>query len=230
LSQRIEPRIEASWKARLADEFNTASFSQLKAFLLAERQAGKVLYPPGSKIFAAFDHTPWDRLKVVIVGQDPYHGPGQANGLCFSVNPGVQPPPSLVNIFKELSSDLDCPIPRHGDLSHWAREGVLLLNATLTVEARRAGSHQDKGWEAFTQAVIEKVVAEKDHVVFILWGKYAQAKEAVIDTTRQRVIKSPHPSPFSADRGFFGSKPFSRTNAILSDWGLEPVDWVIPDE
>jgi uracil-DNA glycosylase len=229
LSQRIEPRIEASWKARLADEFNTASFSQLKAFLLAERQAGKVLYPPGSKIFAAFDHTPWDRLKVVIVGQDPYHGPGQANGLCFSVNPGVQPPPSLVNIFKELSSDLDCPIPRHGDLSHWAREGVLLLNATLTVEARRAGSHQDKGWEAFTQAVIEKVVAEKDHVVFILWGKYAQAKEAVIDTTRQRVIKSPHPSPFSADRGFFGSKPFSRTNAILSDWGLEPVDWVIPD-
>lgn len=230
MSQRIEPRIEASWKARLADEFNTASFSQLKAFLLAERQAGKVLYPPGSKIFAAFDHTPWDRLKVVIVGQDPYHGPGQANGLCFSVNPGVQPPPSLVNIFKELSSDLDCPIPRHGDLSHWAREGVLLLNATLTVEARRAGSHQDKGWEAFTQAVIEKVVAEKDHVVFILWGKYAQAKEAVIDTTRQRVIKSPHPSPFSADRGFFGSKPFSRTNAILSDWGLEPVDWVIPDE
>jgi uracil-DNA glycosylase len=230
LSQRIEPRIEAGWKARLADEFNTASFSQLKAFLLAERQAGKVLYPPGSKIFAAFDHTPWDRLKVVIVGQDPYHGPGQANGLCFSVNPGVQPPPSLVNIFKELSSDLDCPIPRHGDLSHWAREGVLLLNATLTVEARRAGSHQDKGWEAFTQAVIEKVVAEKDHVVFILWGKYAQAKEAVIDTTRQRVIKSPHPSPFSADRGFFGSQPFSRTNAILSDWGLEPVDWVIPDE
>ncbi|MFP6905279.1 MAG: uracil-DNA glycosylase [Verrucomicrobiota bacterium] len=230
MSQRIEPRIEAGWKARLADEFNTVSFSQLKAFLLAERQAGKVLYPPGSKIFAAFDHTPWDRLKVVIVGQDPYHGPGQANGLCFSVNPGVQPPPSLVNIFKELSSDLDCPIPRHGGLSHWAREGVLLLNATLTVEARRAGSHQDKGWEAFTQAVIEKVVAEKDHVVFILWGKYAQAKEAVIDTTRQRVIKSPHPSPFSADRGFFGSKPFSRTNAILSDWGLEPVDWVIPDE
>jgi uracil-DNA glycosylase len=229
LSQRIEPRIEAGWKARLADEFNTDSFNQLKAFLAAERQAGKVLYPPGSKLFSAFDNTPWDRVKVVIVGQDPYHGPGQANGLCFSVNPGVRPPPSLVNIFKELSRDLDCPIPKHGDLSHWAREGVLLLNATLTVEARRAGSHQDKGWEAFTHAVIEKVVAEKEHVVFILWGKYAQAKEAVIDTTRHRVIKSPHPSPFSADRGFFGSQPFSRTNAILSEWGLEPVDWVIPD-
>ncbi len=229
MSQRIEPRIEAGWKARLADEFNTDSFNQLKAFLAAERQAGKVLYPPGSKLFSAFDNTPWDRVKVVIVGQDPYHGPGQANGLCFSVNPGVRPPPSLVNIFKELSSDLDCPIPKHGDLSHWAREGVLLLNATLTVEARRAGSHQDKGWEAFTHAVIEKVVAEKDHVVFILWGKYAQAKEAVIDTTRHRVIKSPHPSPFSADRGFFGSQPFSRTNAILNEWGLEPVDWVIPD-
>lgn len=229
MSQRIEPRIEAGWKACLADEFNTDSFNQLKAFLAAERQAGKVLYPPGSKLFSAFDNTPWDRVKVVIVGQDPYHGPGQANGLCFSVNPGVRPPPSLVNIFKELSSDLDCPIPKHGDLSHWAREGVLLLNATLTVEARRAGSHQDKGWETFTHAVIEKVVAEKEHVVFILWGKYAQAKEAVIDTTRHRVIKSPHPSPFSADRGFFGSQPFSRTNAILSEWGLEPVDWVIPD-
>jgi len=229
LSQRIEPRIEAGWKARLGDEFSATSFGQLKAFLVAERQAGKVLYPPGSKIFAAFDHTPWDRVKVVIVGQDPYHGPGQANGLCFSVNPGVRPPPSLVNIFKEMCSDLDCPMPKHGDLSHWAREGVLLLNATLTVEARRAGSHQDKGWEAFTHAVIEKVVAEKEHVVFILWGKYAQAKESVIDTTRHRVIKSPHPSPFSANRGFFGSQPFSRTNAILGDWGLEPVDWVIPD-
>jgi uracil-DNA glycosylase len=228
LSNRINPQIEASWRERLEPEFNTDSFVQLKAFLTAEREAGKVLYPPGAKMFAAFDYTPWDQVKVVIVGQDPYHGPGQANGLCFSVNPDVRPPPSLGNIYKELKADLGCSIPNHGDLSHWAREGVLLLNATLTVEARKAGSHQGKGWDEFTHASIEKVVAEKEHVVFILWGKFAQAKQSVIDTQRHAIILSPHPSPFSAGRGFFGSKPFSRTNEQLAAWGLEPVDWAIP--
>ena len=212
----------------MLEEFNAESFVALRAFLAAEKAEGKVFYPPGSKIFSAFDRTPWDAVKVVIVGQDPYHGPGQANGLCFSVNPGVRLPPSLKNIFKEMQSDLGYEIPAHGDLSAWADQGVLLLNATLTVEARQAGSHQKRGWEEFTDAVIRKVSAEKEHVVFILWGAYAQRKQEMIDTDRHAIVASPHPSPFSADRGFFGSKPFSKTNAILSDWGLPPIDWQIP--
>ena len=226
---RIDPKIEASWKERILDEFDTDSFHRLKDFLAAEKAQGKVFYPPGSKIFAAFDHTPWDAIKVVIIGQDPYHGPGQANGLCFSVSPGVRPPPSLMNIFKELKQDLGVDIPNHGDLTHWADQGVLLLNATLTVEARCAGSHQKKGWEEFTDAIIRKVSDEKEQVVFILWGAFAQRKEELIDTGKHGVVKSPHPSPFSADRGFFGSKPFSKTNAMLSEWGISPVDWCIPN-
>lgn len=220
----VRPTIENSWLERLSEEFQAPYFFELKNFLLEERKKYKI-YPPGSEIFSAFNFTPFDRVKVVILGQDPYHGPGQANGLCFSVKNGITQPPSLRNIFKELNSDLGFRIPVSGNLEKWARQGVLLLNATLTVRANQAGSHQNRGWERFTDKAIFLLSEIKEHLVFILWGKYAQNKELLIDASKHHIIKSPHPSPFSADRGFFGSKPFSRANNYLVGQGIEPVDW-----
>ena len=220
----VKPQIEASWGNALQEEFNADYFKQLKNFLVEEKKKHTV-YPPGSLIFSAFDHTPLEKVKAVIIGQDPYHGPKQANGLCFSVAPEIKPPPSLVNIFKELQNDLGIPIPHTGNLEPWANQGVLLLNATLTVRARQAGSHQKKGWENFTDAVIKKVSDEKENVVFILWGRFAQGKESLIDTSKHHIIKSPHPSPFSANNGFFGSRPFSKTNEYLKSVGKKEIDW-----
>ncbi len=221
----VNPQIEAGWKARLLPAFQAESFRKLKAFLLEERERRERVFPPGSKIFAAFDHTPWDHVRVVILGQDPYHGPGQANGLCFSVAEGVPHPPSLQNMFKELRDDMGLPIPHSGDLSPWARQGVLLLNATLTVRAHQAGSHQNQGWEPFTDEVIRQVNQDRDHVVFILWGSFARRKAGQIDLAKHAILEAPHPSPLSAHRGFFGSKPFSKTNAILRGWGQTEIDW-----
>jgi uracil-DNA glycosylase len=220
----INPQIENSWKTILMDEFNTSYFATLKDFLIKEKQTYKV-YPPGNQIFNAFNHTPFDRVKVVILGQDPYHGKGQAHGLCFSVPKGIKPPPSLENIFKELQNDLGISIPDHGNLLKWAEQGILLLNATLTVRANQAGSHQGKGWENFTNAVIQKISDNKTGVVFLLWGRYAQAKETLIDTNKHFVLKAAHPSPFSAYNGFFGCKHFSKANDILSNQNLTPIDW-----
>ncbi len=197
----------------------------LSAFLRSEKHAGKTLYPPGSRIFAALDMTPFDTVKVVILGQDPYHGPGQAHGLCFSVLPGVPVPPSLDNIFKELGSDLGLPRPDHGCLIPWARQGVLLLNAVLTVERGHAGSHQGRGWEEFTDTCVEALNRERENLVFLLWGSYAQKKGRIIDPRRQRVLKAPHPSPLSAHRGFLGCRHFSRTNEYLRQHGQTPIDW-----
>lgn len=218
-------QLDESWKKLLNEEFGSAYFASLKTFLIAEKNSGKTIFPPGKQIFAAFDATPFDKVKVVILGQDPYHGPGQANGLCFSVNRGVKPPPSLVNIFKELQADLNIPVPSHGDLSSWAQQGILLLNATLTVRAHEAGSHQNKGWEIFTDKTIQAISKHKTHVVFILWGRYAQSKRALIDESKHHVIASAHPSPLSAHNGFWGSKPFSKTNAYLISKGIAPVDF-----
>ena len=218
-------QLDESWKKLLHEEFNSVYFASLKTFLLAEKNSGKIIYPPGKQIFAAFDATPFDKVKVVILGQDPYHGPGQANGLCFSVNRGVKPPPSLVNIFKELQADLNIPVPSHGDLSAWAQQGILLLNATLTVRAHEAGSHQNKGWEIFTDKSIQVISKNKTHVVFILWGRYAQTKRTLIDESKHHVIASAHPSPLSAHNGFLGSKPFSKTNAYLISKGITPIDF-----
>ncbi|MBN2521671.1 MAG: uracil-DNA glycosylase [Bacteroidales bacterium] len=220
----MNPQIENSWKTILMDEFNTSYFATLKYFLIKEKQTYKV-YPPGNQIFNAFNHTPFDRVKVVILGQDPYHGKGQAHGLCFSVPKGIKPPPSLENIFKELQNDLGISIPDHGNLLKWAEQGILLLNATLTVRANQAGSHQGKGWENFTNAVIQKISDNKTGVVFLLWGRYAQAKETLIDTNKHFVLKAAHPSPFSAYNGFFGCKHFSKANDILSNQNLTPIDW-----
>ena len=217
-------RIDQSWKNELADIFESPGFRQTAEFARAQ-YATRGVYPPAAKIFAAFDACPFDKVKVVILGQDPYHGPGQANGLCFSVNPGVRMPPSLVNIFKEVSADTGAPMPADGDLSRWARQGVLLLNATLTVEANRAGSHQGQGWEQFTDEVISRLSRDRDHLVFILWGSYAIRKSALIDQTRHLVLTSPHPSPLSAHRGFFGNHHFSRANAYLAASGETPVAW-----
>ena len=219
----IDPKIHESWKERLSEEFREPYFETLKNFLVAEKNS-QVVYPPGDKIFAAFDRTPFDRVKVVILGQDPYHGKGQAHGLCFSVPPGITPPPSLVNIFKELHNDVGMPIPNHGNLESWADQGVLLLNATLTVRASQAGSHQNKGWENFTDSVIRKVSEERQGIVFILWGRYAQAKESLIDAGRHHILKAAHPSPFSAHSGFFGCHHFSKTNQHLESRGLEPIN------
>ena len=221
---RIDPAIHESWKALLIEEFNQPYFLALKEFLVNEKK-NHVVYPPGNKIFSAFDHTPWDRVKVVLLGQDPYHGQGQAHGLCFSVPEGIQSPPSLVNIFKELHNDLGIPIPSHGNLEAWADRGVLLLNATLTVRANQAGSHQNKGWEQFTDSVIRRLSDHKEGLVFILWGRFALAKESLVDSTRHHILKAPHPSPFSAHSGFFGCKHFSRTNTLLEAQGKEPVNW-----
>ena len=221
---QVRPSIENSWLERLSEEFQSSYFLELKNFLVEEKKKYKI-YPPGSEIFSAFNYTPFDSVKVVILGQDPYHGPGQANGLCFSVKQGITQPPSLRNIFKEMNNDLGLPRPESGNLEKWARQGVLLLNATLTVRANQAGSHQNKGWERFTDKAIFTLSESKEHLVFILWGKYAQNKELLIDASKHHLIKSAHPSPFSADRGFFGSKPFSRTNAYLSGHGIDPIDW-----
>lgn len=223
-TNRISPLIENSWKQELAEEFSSAYFFELKKFLVEEKRNFPI-YPPGSDIFAAFNYTTFQNVRVVILGQDPYHGPNQANGLCFSVQDGVSKPPSLRNIFKELSSDLAYPIPESGNLEKWAKQGVLLLNATLTVRKSQAGSHQGKGWEKFTDAIIQRISEKKQNLVFILWGNFAQAKESIIDSSKHYIIKSPHPSPFSADRGFFGSKPFSKTNAYLKQTGQQEINW-----
>jgi uracil-DNA glycosylase len=202
--------------------------NNLRAFLKKEKDARKVIYPRGSEFFAALNQTPFDKVKVVILGQDPYHGVNQAHGLCFSVRPGVAPPPSLVNIYKELKSDLGIEPPDHGDLTHWADQGVLLLNATLSVEAGKAGSHQGKGWEEFTDAVINVLNRERAGLVFVLWGSYAQKKGAFIDGEKHLVLKGPHPSPLSAHRGFFGCKHFSKINEYLRSHGERPIDWRLP--
>jgi len=220
----VNPHIEESWKLMLNDQFGASYFAQLKEFLVEERSQ-YTIYPPGSKIFAAFDLTPFNKVKVVILGQDPYHGMGQAHGLCFSVPDGVDLPPSLQNIFKELNNDLGIPLTRKGNLHQWAMQGVLLLNATLTVRAHQAGSHQNRGWEQFTDAAISRLSKERDHLVFLLWGNYAIAKEALIDTSKHLTLKSPHPSPLSASRGFFGNKHFSRTNEYLRSHGIGEIDW-----
>lgn len=221
-------RLEPAWKARLIDEFDAPYMQALREFLIAEKQAGKMLYPPSAQIFAALDATPFDRVKVVILGQDPYHGPGQAHGLCFSVQPGTPVPPSLENIFAEIQRDLGIARPDHGHLMSWAHQGVLLLNAVLTVERGHAGAHQGKGWERFTDAVVRHLNAEREGLVFMLWGSYAQAKGKAIDATRHLLLKAPHPSPLSAYRGFMGCGHFSQANAYLQARGQTAIDWHLP--
>ena len=220
----ISPSIDKSWKIALQSQFDAPYFSDLKQFIVEEKKKN-IIYPPGPQIFSAFNHAPFGKVKVVIIGQDPYHGPGQANGLCFSVSPGIKPPPSLVNIFKEIHSDLGLPIPQTGNLEPWADQGVLLLNATLTVRANSPGSHQNKGWEIFTDAVIKHLSEKKKGLVFLLWGRFAQAKESLIDTSKHFVLKAAHPSPFSVHNGFFGCKHFSRTNDFLLKQDKEAIDW-----
>jgi uracil-DNA glycosylase len=221
-------RLELSWKARVGDYLSRPEMLQLSEFLRAELRAGKTIYPPPRCIFAALDATPFEQVKVVILGQDPYHGPGQAHGLCFSVLPGVPPPPSLVNIFSEIGRDLGIARPDHGCLIPWARQGVLLLNSVLTVERGLAGSHQGKGWEGFTDSVIDHLNREREGLAFLLWGSYAQAKGALIDTRRHRVLKAPHPSPLSAHRGFIGCGHFSKVNQWLSELSQSEIDWSLP--
>lgn len=221
----MDVKIEPSWKAVMEEEFQQPYFAQIANHLKTEKQMGKTIYPPGRLIFNAFEQTPFDRVKVVLLGQDPYHGPGQAHGLCFSVPAGVAFPPSLVNIFRELHDDLGVPVPRSGDLSPWARQGVLLLNAILTVRAGEPASHSKIGWERFTDAVIRKISELKSGVVFLLWGRFAQSKEVLIDTSKHHVLKAAHPSPYSAERGFFGCRHFSKTNAILMQQKQSPIDW-----
>lgn len=223
--EKQQIKLEPSWLAALESEFKQPYMNDLRSFLRSEKAQRKALYPAGKDIFNAFNSTPLTKVKVVILGQDPYHGPGQAHGLCFSVQPGVPLPPSLLNIFKELHSDLGVPIPPHGDLQSWAEQGVLLLNATLTVEAGLAGSHQGKGWETFTDKAIEVLNRECDGLVFMLWGAYAQKKGAIIDNEKHLVLKSPHPSPLSAHRGFFGNRHFSKANQFLQKQGKSPIDW-----
>jgi len=220
----MDVKIEESWKSQLQDEFEKTYFKQLTEFVRSE-YASHQIFPPAKLIFNAFEQCPFDRVKVVILGQDPYHGPGQAHGLCFSVNDGVDFPPSLRNIFKEIQADTGAPIPTSGNLERWAKQGVLLLNATLTVRAHLAGSHQKKGWELFTDAVIHLVANKSDHVVFILWGNYAISKGAFIDPQKHLILKSVHPSPLSASRGFFGNKQFSTANKYLLEHGKESVRW-----
>lgn len=226
----IEDRVKLhpSWKDRLALQFASERMQALRAFLLDEKAQGKRIFPPGAQIFSALDHTPFDAVKVVILGQDPYHGPGQAHGLCFSVPAGVVSPPSLRNIFVEIERDLGFPKPRHGCLLHWADQGVLLLNAVLTVESGLPASHQGKGWEEFTDAIVALLNAEREGVVFMLWGSYAQAKGRLIDARRHKVLKAPHPSPLSAHRGFIGCGHFSAANSYLQERNGPPIDWSLP--
>jgi uracil-DNA glycosylase len=221
-------KLHDSWLTQLQNEFQAPYMQALRSFLLAERDAGKRIFPKGNEWFHALDATPLDKVRVVILGQDPYHGEGQAHGLCFSVKPGVPPPPSLINIYKEMTTDLSLDPPSHGNLESWARQGVMLLNSVLTVEAGRAASHQGKGWEAFTDAVIRQVNELARPVVFILWGNYAQKKAAFVNTTRHLVLKSAHPSPLSAHNGFFGSRPFSKANTFLEERGEPPINWELP--
>ncbi|HEY4797842.1 MAG TPA: uracil-DNA glycosylase [Bacteroidia bacterium] len=222
----MNPTLDESWKEQLFAEFQSDYFIKLKTFLIEERNK-YIIYPPSQRIFAAFNYTPFNKVRAIIIGQDPYHGPGQANGLCFSVNTGISQPPSLQNIFKELKDDLGIPIPKNGNLEPWAKQGVLLLNATLTARANMAGSHQKHGWEEFTDAAIRILSEKRKGLVFILWGKFAQAKEALIDQTKHHILKAAHPSPFSAHSGFFGCRHFSKTNELLRKDGLEEIDWKI---
>ena len=221
----ISPQIEKGWKEALKDEFNSDYVKELKGFLIDEGIKGVTTYPPGTLIFNAFNLTPFDTVRVIILGQDPYHGPGQAHGLCFSVPEGVQFPPSLQNIFKEMRDDIGVAIPKNGNLEKWAKQGVLLLNAILTVRAAQAASHHKMGWERFTDAAIKKLSEQKEHLVFILWGNYARSKKELIDASKHFIIESAHPSPLSAHSGFFGSKPFSKTNEYLKSNGLSEIDW-----
>ena len=223
-------KLEASWKARIGEYLQRPQMRELSAFLRQRKQAGARIFPPGPQLFSAFEATPFDAVKVVILGQDPYHGAGQAHGLCFSVLPGVPVPPSLDNIFKEIQADLGIVRPDHGCLLPWARQGVLLLNSVLTVEEGRAGAHQNKGWEGFTDHVIEVLATQREDLVFLLWGSYAQAKGKVIDTRRHRVLRAPHPSPLSAYRGFMGCGHFSATNQFLARQGRAPIDWKLPPQ
>jgi uracil-DNA glycosylase len=221
----MDVKIEEGWKEILKQEFTRPYFLQIVNFLRTEKMAGKTIYPPGSLIFNAFNTTPFDKVKVVLLGQDPYHGKGQAHGLSFSVQDGVSTPPSLINIFKELNSDIGVPIAGNGNLTHWAQQGVLLLNASLTVRANEPMSHAKIGWAEFTDAVIKKISEQKMNVVFILWGKFAQEKQILIDETKHCVLKAAHPSPFSAYNGFFGCRHFSKTNEYLTKNGIDPIDW-----
>lgn len=221
-------KLEAGWKEALREEFAKPYMQELADFLRQEKAAGKEVYPPGALIFNALNSTPLERVKVVIIGQDPYHGPEQAHGLCFSVQPGVATPPSLLNIYKELKRDLNIDIAAHGCLQHWAEQGVLLLNTSLTVERGIAGSHADKGWGVFTDRVIEVVSEQREHLVFLLWGKHAQSKARLIDPSKHLVLCSPHPSPLSAHRGFIGNGHFSRCNKFLVQHGMTPIDWRLP--
>jgi uracil-DNA glycosylase len=223
-TQTASPQIGESWKQVLMDEFQQPYFQDLKHFLTAEKQVN-IVYPPGPLIFNAFNQTPFDQVKVVILGQDPYHGPGQANGLCFSVSNGIKHPPSLVNIFKEMQKDLNVPYPKTGDLTGWAKQGVLLLNTTLTVRASTPASHQGQGWENFTDAVILSLAEQRKDIVFILWGRHAQNKKPLIDLTKHNVLEAAHPSPYSAN-GFFGCRHFSKTNYLLMQTGQQPVNWI----
>ena len=223
----MDVKIESSWKEVLKDEFKKPYFKQIADHLKTEKNQGKTIYPVGSNIFHAFEATPFDEVKVVILGQDPYHGARQAHGLSFSVQKGIQPPPSLINIFKELHDDVGVPVPNHGHLEKWAKQGVLLLNASLTVRAGEPMSHSKIGWEKFTDTVIEKVSELKEHVVFVLWGRFAQEKQKLIDEKKHYIIKSAHPSPLSAKNGFFGSRPFSKINTYLIKHGIDPIDWAL---
>jgi uracil-DNA glycosylase len=225
----MDIKMEQSWKEVLKQEFSKPYFQQIVTFLKTEKLQKKIIYPPGSLIFNAFHQTPFHHVKVVILGQDPYHGAGQAHGLCFSVQDGVTPPPSLINIYKEIESDLGVGMPaRYGNLTKWAQQGVLMLNAFLTVRANEPASHSKIGWEEFTNSVIKKISDEKKGVVFILWGKFAQEKQVLIDETKHYVLKAAHPSPFSADKGFFGCRHFSKANELLMKQGIEPIDWKLP--
>jgi uracil-DNA glycosylase len=228
MTTTVDPRIDSSWKAALADEFAHPYMAELKRFLVEERAAGRRTFPPGDRIFAAFDHTPLDRVRVVVVGQDPYHGPGQAMGLAFGVPRGVAVPPSLRNVFTELEADEGMERPEHGDLTSWADQGVLLLNTSLTVRAHEAGSHAGRGWERLTDAALRVVSERRERVVFLLWGRHAQAKQQLVDTSRHLVLTAPHPSPLSASKGFFGCRHFSRANAYLREHGERPIDWSLP--
>ncbi len=222
----MDVQMEASWTEVLKNEFTKPYFLEIVTFLKREKSAEKIIYPPGPLIFNAFNRTPFDKIRVVILGQDPYHNPGQAHGLSFSVPAGIKPPPSLANIYKEIQTDLGIPMPvGYGNLTHWAEQGVLLLNAILTVRANEPASHAKIGWMNFTDAVIEKISAQKAGVVFLLWGKFAQEKQALIDETKHFVLKAAHPSPFSVEKGFYGCKHFSKTNELLTRQGLDPIDW-----
>ncbi|MCW8925503.1 MAG: uracil-DNA glycosylase [Xanthomonadales bacterium] len=222
-------QLHESWLSRLQDEFDQDYMHELRNFLLTRKQHRAIIYPPGKQIFNALDSTPFDQVRVVILGQDPYHGPGQAHGLCFSVKPGVKVPPSLLNIYREIESDLGIAPPRHGYLQSWAEQGVLLLNAVLTVERGQAGSHQGKGWERFTDSIVQLLNEEREGLVFMLWGNYARQKGAVINRNKHLVLNAPHPSPLSAHQGFFGCRHFSQANQYLESHGQTPIDWSVPE-